>query len=72
MSGRTEFGRRAASVARVGGMFARSGLWRPGPPLKVARQLGALRRWGTLLGGTVASAAARDPDVVAVVDDAGS
>ncbi|SFP91925.1 AMP-binding protein [Actinomadura madurae] len=71
MSGRTEFGRRAASVARVGGMFARSGLWRPGPPLKVARQLGALRRWGTLLGGTVASAAARDPDVVAVVDDAG-
>ncbi|MEU8341928.1 Acyl-CoA synthetase (AMP-forming)/AMP-acid ligase II [Actinomadura meyerae] len=71
MSGRSEFGRRAASVARAGGMFARSGLWRPGPPLKVVRQLDALRRWGTLLGGTVASAAARDPGVVAIVDDAG-
>jgi acyl-CoA synthetase (AMP-forming)/AMP-acid ligase II len=71
MSGRSEFGRRTASVARAGGMFARSGLWRPGPPLKVARQLDALRRWGTLLGGTVASAAARDPDVVAIADDAG-
>ncbi|MGP4026501.1 AMP-binding protein [Actinomadura sp. 3N407] len=72
MSGRSsEFGRRTASVARAGGMFARSGLWRPGPPVKVARQLGALRRWGTLLGGTVVSAAARDPDVVAIIDDAG-
>jgi acyl-CoA synthetase (AMP-forming)/AMP-acid ligase II len=71
MSGRSEFGRRTASVARAGGMFARSGLWRPGPPLKVARQLDALRRWGTLLGGTVASAAARDPGVVAIADDAG-
>ncbi|CND64139.1 acyl-CoA synthetase (AMP-forming)/AMP-acid ligase II [Mycobacterium tuberculosis] len=72
MSGRSEFGRRAASVARAGGMFARSGLWRPGPPLKVVRQLDALRRWGTLLGGTLVSAAARDPGVVAIVDDAGS
>ncbi|WP_396454116.1 AMP-binding protein [Actinomadura sp.] len=71
MSGRSEFGRRAASVVRAGGMFARSGLWRPGPPLKVARQLNALRRWGTLLGGTVVSAAARDPGGVAIVDDAG-
>ncbi|MFD0684230.1 AMP-binding protein [Actinomadura fibrosa] len=71
MSGRSDFGRRTASVARAGGMFVRSGLWRPGPPLRVARQLGALRRWGTLLGGTVASAAARDPDRVALADDAG-
>ncbi|TDD83433.1 acyl-CoA synthetase [Actinomadura darangshiensis] len=76
MSGRSEFGRRTVSgrtvsVARAGGMFARSGLWRPGPPLKVVRQLDALRRWGTLLGGTLASAAARDPDVVAIADDAG-
>ncbi|MFA1551586.1 AMP-binding protein [Actinomadura chokoriensis] len=71
MSGRSEFGRRAASIARAGGMFARSGLWRPGPPLKVVRQLDALRRWGTLLGGTVASAAARDPGVAAIIDDAG-
>ncbi|MEU8803368.1 AMP-binding protein [Spirillospora sp. NPDC048819] len=72
MSGRSsEFGRRTALVARAGGMFVRSGMWRPGPPLKVARQLGALRRWGTLLGGTVVSTAARDPDAVAIIDDAG-
>ncbi|NVI88003.1 AMP-binding protein [Actinomadura sp. BRA 177] len=71
MSGRSEFGRRTASVVRAGGMFARSGLWRPGPPVKVVRQLDALRRWGTLLGGTVASAAARDPDAVAIIDDVG-
>ncbi|MGI5324209.1 AMP-binding protein [Actinomadura nitritigenes] len=71
MSGRSEFGRRTASAARAGEMFVRSGLWRPGPPLRVARQLGALRRWGTLLGGTVASAAARDPDAVAIADDHG-
>ncbi|MFA1542443.1 AMP-binding protein [Actinomadura monticuli] len=71
MSGRSEFGQRAAAAVRAGGMFARSGLWRPGPPLKVVRQLAALRRWGTLLGGTVVSAAARDPGVVAIIDDAG-
>ncbi|TDD33264.1 acyl-CoA synthetase [Actinomadura sp. KC06] len=71
MTGLSGAGQRAVSAARAGGMFARSGLWRPGPPLKVVRQLGALRRWGTLLGGTVASAAARDPDVVAIADQEG-
>ncbi|MFI0366414.1 AMP-binding protein [Actinomadura sp. 1N219] len=71
MAGSSGVGQRAVSAARAGGMFARSGLWRPGPPLKVVRQLGALRRWGTLLGGTVASAAARDPDVVAIADQDG-
>ncbi|MFC6880552.1 MULTISPECIES: AMP-binding protein [Actinomadura] len=71
MIGPSDIGRRTASVARAGGMFARSGLWKPGPPLNVARQLGALKRWGTVLGGTVASAAARDPDRTAIVDDAG-
>ncbi|WP_339156210.1 AMP-binding protein [Actinomadura luteofluorescens] len=70
-AGRAVSAGRVVSVARAGGMFARSGLWRPGPPLRVARQLGALRRWGTLLGGTLASAAARDPGAVAIVDDAG-
>ncbi|HEY8480224.1 MAG TPA: AMP-binding protein [Spirillospora sp.] len=72
MSARSSrFGRRAALVARAGRVFVRSGMVRPGPPLRAARQLGALRRWGTLLGGTVVSAAARDPHRVAVVDDAG-
>ncbi|TDC62001.1 acyl-CoA synthetase [Actinomadura sp. GC306] len=72
MSGRSsKFQRRAALVVRAGGMFVRSGMGRPGPPLKVVRQLDALRRWGTLLGGTLVSSAARDPDHVAVIDDAG-
>ncbi|TDC78558.1 AMP-binding protein, partial [Actinomadura sp. 7K507] len=72
MSGRSsEFGRRMALVARAGRMFVRTGMGTPGPPLKVARQLNALRRWGTLLGGTVVSTAARDPDAVAIIDDEG-
>ncbi|MFC9976737.1 AMP-binding protein [Spirillospora sp. NPDC127200] len=62
----------ARTVARTGAMFARSGLWRPGPPGRVARQLTALKRWGTLLGGTFASAAARDPDRLALVDEEGA
>ncbi|WP_211328632.1 AMP-binding protein [Thermomonospora umbrina] len=53
-------------------MFGRSGLWRPGPPTRIARQLGALRRWGTVLGGSFVSASARDPERVAIVDDYGS
>ncbi|MQY04774.1 AMP-binding protein [Actinomadura macrotermitis] len=72
MIGPARIGDRTRTVARTGGMFARSGLWRPGPPARVARQLGALRRWGTLLGGTWASAAARDPGRVAIIDDEGA
>ncbi|MBW8482122.1 AMP-binding protein [Actinomadura parmotrematis] len=72
MIGPAEFGDRTRAAARVGGMFARSGLWRPGPPVRVARQLAQLRKWGTLLGGTVASAAARDPARPALVDERGT
>ncbi|WP_103560882.1 AMP-binding protein [Actinomadura rubteroloni] len=72
MSGSSNIGERTRSAARVGGMFARSGLWKPGPPQRVARQLSALRRWGTNLGGTFVSAAARDPERVAVLDDEGA
>ncbi|MBG6092742.1 AMP-binding protein [Actinomadura viridis] len=67
----SEIGRRAVTAGRVAAMMGRSGLWRPGPPHRVARQLAALRRWGTLLGGTVVSAAGRDPGRVAVIDDDG-
>lgn len=72
MSGRpSELGRRAALVVRAGRMFVRSGMARPGPPLRVLRQLDALRRWGTLLGGTLVSTAARDPGRIAIIDDEG-
>ena len=51
--------------------MARRGLLRPGGPLKVKRQLGALRTWGYGLAGELRSAASRDPRKVAVVDDRG-
>jgi acyl-CoA synthetase (AMP-forming)/AMP-acid ligase II len=49
--------------------LARRGLLSPGRPGKVARQLGALRRWGYSLTGELRSSAARDPKRLAVVDD---
>src|SRR2546429_610027 len=49
--------------------MARRGLLNPGRPIRVARQLDALRRWGFSLAGQLRSAAARDPDRTAVVDE---
>ena len=49
--------------------LARRGLLNPGRPTRVARQLDALRRWGFSLAGELRSAAARDPDRTAVVDE---
>jgi acyl-CoA synthetase (AMP-forming)/AMP-acid ligase II len=51
--------------------LARRGLLKPGPPTQVARQLAALRRWGFGIGGELRSAAARDPDRIAIVDERG-
>ncbi len=51
--------------------MARRGLLKPGPPAQVARQLAALRRWGFGIGGELRSAAARDPDRVAIIDERG-
>jgi len=65
-------GERAATMWRVAVMFGRTGLWRPGPPVRVARQLDALRRWGTTLGGSWISAAARDPERTAIIDEYGA
>ncbi len=53
-------------------MMGRSGLLAPGHPPRVVRQLIALGRWGTLLGGSFVSAAARDPHRPAIVDEQGS
>lgn len=62
---------KAQSAVRVGAMLMRSGLLRPGSPMKVGGQLAALKRWGTTLGGSFASAAARDPEQVALIDHRG-
>ena len=49
--------------------MARRGLLTPGPPLRIARQLSALRTWGFGLAGELRQAAARDPGRIAVIDD---
>ncbi|WP_103939712.1 AMP-binding protein [Thermomonospora echinospora] len=72
MAEKAGIGRRAGAAFRIAVMFGRSGLWRPGHPTRVARQLAGLRRWGTTLGGSFISAAARDPDRPAIVDDYGA
>jgi acyl-CoA synthetase (AMP-forming)/AMP-acid ligase II len=49
--------------------LGRRGLFKPGPPHRVAAQLNALRVWGFGLAGELRSAAFRDADAVAVVDE---
>ncbi|MFD2763956.1 AMP-binding protein [Micromonospora eburnea] len=51
--------------------LTRRGLLTPGRPIRVAAQLGALRRWGWSLAGELRQAAARDPGCTAVVDEHG-
>ncbi|MEV6494649.1 AMP-binding protein, partial [Actinoplanes sp. NPDC051633] len=57
------------SAPFIAATMARRGLLVPGPPLRVARQLSSLRRWGFGLAGELRQAAARDPGRVAVIDD---
>ncbi|MFI7433492.1 AMP-binding protein [Micromonospora haikouensis] len=52
--------------------LTRRGLLTPGPPIRVAAQLNALRRWGWSLSGELRQAAARDPGRTAVVDEQGA
>ncbi|MEJ3743380.1 AMP-binding protein [Actinomycetes bacterium KLBMP 9797] len=49
--------------------LTRRGLITPGPPMRVAAQLNALRRWGFSLAGELRQAAGRDPDRIAIVDE---
>jgi acyl-CoA synthetase (AMP-forming)/AMP-acid ligase II len=51
--------------------LARAGLAGLGSPDRMIAQLAALARWGTTLAGSFISAAARDPDRPAIVDDDG-
>lgn len=52
--------------------LTRRGLLTPGRPIRVASQLGALRKWGWSLAGELRQAAARDPDRTAIVDEQGA
>jgi acyl-CoA synthetase (AMP-forming)/AMP-acid ligase II len=69
---RPGMGRRAGRAINVPLAMFRSGLLRPWRPFRTIRQLIALKRWGTTLGGELVSAAARDPDRVAIIDDLGT
>ncbi|MBM7775064.1 acyl-CoA synthetase (AMP-forming)/AMP-acid ligase II/uncharacterized protein YndB with AHSA1/START domain [Actinokineospora baliensis] len=62
---------RGQSTITVARTLARAGVLSPGRPDKIARQLGALARWGATLVGGYRAAAARVPDAVAVIDERG-
>ncbi|WP_432833348.1 AMP-binding protein [Dactylosporangium sp. CA-092794] len=52
--------------------LARRRVLTPARPTRVVRQVNALRRWGFGVFGEMRSAAARDPDRLAVVDERGA
>ena len=52
--------------------FARAGLIRPTNPIRLLKWFGVMRRWGPSIAGGYAGAAVRQPDSIAIIDDAGS
>jgi acyl-CoA synthetase (AMP-forming)/AMP-acid ligase II len=56
-------------ATQMAGTLIRAGVIAPGRPDRVALQLAALKNWGLSLAGGYTSAAARDPDRVALIDD---
>src|SRR5690349_9564470 len=56
-------------VTQLAGTLIRAGMVAPGRPDRVAAQLAALKNWGLSLAGGYTSAAARDPDRVALIDE---
>jgi acyl-CoA synthetase (AMP-forming)/AMP-acid ligase II len=64
-------GRRAGQAINVPLTIAKRGLLWPWRPLRATRQLSALMHWGTTLAGGLVSAAARDPDRPALIDERG-
>ncbi|NVI88378.1 AMP-binding protein [Actinomadura sp. BRA 177] len=63
--------RRIGHIRDLTALLLRTGLLFAGGPRRLLRQLGTLRRWGTTLGGLVASSAARSPSRPALIDDEG-
>lgn len=64
--------RRVGHLFDVASVLLRAGFFNPSSPVGFLRQAGALRYWGTTLGGLMVSAARRDPRQVLLVDDAGT
>ncbi|GLZ37269.1 AMP-binding protein [Actinokineospora sp. NBRC 105648] len=63
---------RGQSTLTVARTLARAGVLSPARPDRVARQLGALARWGATLVGGYRAAAARVPAGLALVDERGT
>src|SRR4051812_24214779 len=56
-------------ATRFATTLIKAGVVAPGRPDRVTRQLAALKSWGLSLAGGYASAAARDPDRIALIDE---
>lgn len=63
--------RRLGNALNVGLALSGSGIINPGRPVRFVRQFAVLHTWGTTLAGEFTSAAARDPNRTALVDDRG-
>ncbi len=62
---------RIGHIRDLTALLLRTGLLFAAGRAALLRQLGTLRRWGTTLGGLVASSAARSPSRPALIDDEG-
>lgn len=62
-------GGKLAHTAQLATILIRAGVIAPGRPDRVTRQLAALKNWGLSLAGGYTSAAARDPDRIALIDE---
>lgn len=69
---RSGAGRKAGQAISVPLTIAKKGMLWPLRPLRATRQLTALIHWGTTLAGGLVSAAARDPDRTALIDEYGA
>ncbi|TQS44909.1 AMP-binding protein [Cryptosporangium phraense] len=56
-------------TTQLASTLIKAGVIAPGRPDRVAKQLAALRSWGLSLAGGYTSAAARDPDRIALIDE---
>jgi fatty-acyl-CoA synthase len=63
---------RLAETAHVARVLARSGVFAPTRPDRLARMAGAFRHWGVSLGGLFAAGGARFGDRAAIIDEQGT